>query len=278
MTHTLAFITPAFLCGANQTRAELRAPSIRGEMRWWYRVLGAEADEEREVFGGVHGDPAASKVVVRVKQVTPLHEDLPGACLAPMSDLGYLYYFANASNKEKGNTRGPRVGRGAFFSPGTRFEIAIFERRALNPQCRARLTLAIQAFIRLGALGLRSTRGCGAMVALDAIQSRAEFAAWSRGLPHVSIGLTCDRVFPNWNTCQEELGRFLKQFRQDRHLSGKTDRSAVGFSDHRERESSALRLRPVSAPEGFLPVVYYTDRACSQTSQQSAFRASVVPL
>ena len=34
-------ITPAFCGGAiPETQAESRAPSIRGQLRWWFRVLG----------------------------------------------------------------------------------------------------------------------------------------------------------------------------------------------------------------------------------------------
>ena len=39
VTFTLRTITPLFLAGADQTTAELRAPTFRGLMRYWYRAL-----------------------------------------------------------------------------------------------------------------------------------------------------------------------------------------------------------------------------------------------
>ena len=39
VTFTLQTITPLFLAGADQTKAELRAPSFRGLMRYWQRAL-----------------------------------------------------------------------------------------------------------------------------------------------------------------------------------------------------------------------------------------------
>ncbi|MCL2104631.1 MAG: type III-B CRISPR module RAMP protein Cmr1 [Kiritimatiellaeota bacterium] len=39
-TNRLSFITPTFLAGANQNTPEIRASSIRGQLRWWFRVLG----------------------------------------------------------------------------------------------------------------------------------------------------------------------------------------------------------------------------------------------
>src|SRR5712692_3661971 len=39
VTFTLRTLTPLFLAGADQTAAELRAPSFRGLMRYWQRAL-----------------------------------------------------------------------------------------------------------------------------------------------------------------------------------------------------------------------------------------------
>src|SRR6266576_1568973 len=39
VTFTLSTLTPLFLAGADQTKAELRAPTFRGLMRYWYRAL-----------------------------------------------------------------------------------------------------------------------------------------------------------------------------------------------------------------------------------------------
>ena len=62
-TFTLRTLTPLFLAGADQTRAELRAPSFRGLMRYWHRALiagivgtdakGLEkvAEAEKNIFG-----------------------------------------------------------------------------------------------------------------------------------------------------------------------------------------------------------------------------------
>lgn len=261
MTYDLEFITPAFLCGANQNKAELRAPSIRGELRWWFRVLGADAAEERDLFGGVHGEPTASRIIVRVKNVQAKHEELPH--FAPMSDLGYLYFFATVSGNKEGVRR---TQRDAYFAPGTRFAVELLERRPLSDPSRERFSLAVEAAFRLGTLGLRATRGCGAIAEPGKEMTRTEFGAWVRTLPAtLTVGLATDTVFPSWKDCQSELGLFLRTFRKDNHKSGKEE-SALGFSSGRQRESSALRLRPVKVQEGFLPVVIYTDEACGQSS------------
>ena len=39
VTFDVQTVTPLFLAGADQATAELRAPSFRGEMRYWLRAL-----------------------------------------------------------------------------------------------------------------------------------------------------------------------------------------------------------------------------------------------
>src|SRR5437660_10544722 len=73
-------ITPLFLAGADQETAEIRAPSFRGEMRYWLRALvSANAKNletvmvaETKVFGSTD---VSSMVGVRISQPDsdPIH-------------------------------------------------------------------------------------------------------------------------------------------------------------------------------------------------------------
>jgi len=256
----LTFITPAFLAGANQNTPEIRAASIRGQLRWWFRVLGGTLDQENQTFGNVHGGTVTSKVVVRVSEVLAKVE--PSLSFSPMSDFGYIYYFAEASGKKEGIHR---TMQGSYFAPGTQFTLTVLERAPLGQRERTLVSNAAQCLTRLGCLGLRSSRGCGAMTE-EPLQDRADFAMWTRTLPRdIIIRCASDRVYKDWKSCQESLGGFLREFRKNHRLSGKTQ-SALGFSDGRARESSAMRLRPVQVKEGYIPVVIYTDAACTQSS------------
>src|SRR2546426_3883093 len=81
---TLQTITPLFLAGADQTTAELRAPSFRGVMRYWYRALvgglvGTDTnglqkvmEAEKAIFGATN---IGSAVQIRVSgQPTKIEE------------------------------------------------------------------------------------------------------------------------------------------------------------------------------------------------------------
>jgi CRISPR type III-B/RAMP module RAMP protein Cmr1 len=271
MTYNLKFITPAFLCGANQSKAELRAPSVRGALRWWFRVLGGTREEEAQVFGGVHGGAQKSKVIVRCAEKNVVHKAFEKP--APMSDLGYLAYFATVSGERKGI----RVEPDAYFAKDTTFEIQIGA-LGLEPQMQQKLDQAIDFFVHLGSLGLRATRGFGAFAEEEKLPTRSEFAQWvndNAANAKVMVRLANDEAYPDAKKAMSALGGWLRAIRKETHCDGKHE-SAFGYSKGRERMSSALKLRPVQVKEGFLPVGVYTDEACSRGSQAEAVeRASV---
>ena len=75
-TFHIELITPCFCGGAEPERqAEIRAPSIRGQLRWWFRTLGGFAslqpksvrEQEEMIFGSTAGDEGrAGTLIVRV--------------------------------------------------------------------------------------------------------------------------------------------------------------------------------------------------------------------
>lgn len=259
-TYNLEFITPAFLTGANQSCAELRAPSVRGALRWWFRALGGTREEEAEVFGGVHGGARKSKVVVRTEVVKPVHKQFDAP--RPLSDLGYLYYFATVSGERKGI----RVESSAYYAEETQFTIQVSE-SGLDVELSAKFWHAVECFIRLGALGLRATRGCGAFVETVSNGTQSEFVDWANAFPQKvgKVVLVSDDVFTSARKAQEALGGYLRQFRSENHLSGKRE-TAIGYSLGNKRMASALKLRPVKVKEGYLAVVFYSDAACTCAS------------
>lgn len=254
--YRLELITPCFCAGADQGKAEIRPPSIRGELRWWFRVLGGSPEDERTVFGGVHHDPKASAIVVRVSDVQPIvrESDLPGD--KPGRPLFYLGYFLHKS----GESEGQRVGRHAFFSPGTSFNLHLRFRQSIDPRLQDHLDRTLQAFTILGSLGSRSTRGFGCWFDTEAILSRREFDRTVTNLNGVHV-YSFETMVSDARTAHVELEQFLKQFRKDNGLSGEKPSALGGI---KPRQSSALRLRPVKLVEGFLPVVFYTPSTHNQ--------------
>lgn len=268
----LEFITPAFLAGANQDKPEVRVPSIRGEVRWWFRVLGGTQEEESEVFGAVHGGAKASAVVLRVSEVNEKWG--PEITFPPMSDKGYVYYFAKVSGNKEGIHR---TAASHYYASGTSFILSAVLRSAVTPTSEARLRLALRAFLTFGSLGLRATRGCGALatagdLSMDELRQLTDEMGKALLIRRIE-----DNVYTSGEKCQEALGGFLRAFRKDNQLSGKK-RTALGFSSGKSRASSAMRLRPVRVKNGFLPVVIYTDSACNQPSVSEIVRVNTLEI
>ena len=79
VTFQVKTLTPLFLAGADQTQAELRAPTFRGLMRYWYRALvggvvgtGGEGfkqvmESEKAVFGATD---VGSSVAIRIPHIS----------------------------------------------------------------------------------------------------------------------------------------------------------------------------------------------------------------
>lgn len=78
---TCEVITPMFLAGADGVTPELRAPSIKGAMRFWWRAMHGHLPlkelkrMEGEIFGGTGDNSSRSKVLIRVSQENQLHAE-----------------------------------------------------------------------------------------------------------------------------------------------------------------------------------------------------------
>ena len=142
-------LTPLFNRGAYQDTPEIRVPSIRGMVRWWFRALGGTADEEKFVFGGMkkfgrehREDVMASWLVFRVSNVRAQR---------PNQNLPTLPH-------KQGGQASPQ----AAFAPGARFKLEVFSRFGdLPSELETKAKNALEVWLLLGSLGLRANRGGG---------------------------------------------------------------------------------------------------------------------
>lgn len=139
----ITFITPCFNRGADASEngtPEIRPASIRGQLHWWFRLLGGTAAEENAIFGHINNGASASKIIVRVKYGQVKEEMFP---TLPHKQDGM-------ASKKKG------------IAPGSHFELLISTRLGGLPEAlEAKFNRAMEAWLYLGALGLRCTRGGG---------------------------------------------------------------------------------------------------------------------
>ncbi len=266
-TYHLEFITPCFCAGANQAIAEVRPASIRGKLRWWFRVVGGSKEQEAEVFGSIRGDEGnSSSLTVRVSP-HPLSRQWEPFPFQGTSNRGYLLYFAKAS------ADGSRWVKGGALPPGCRFDLQIIRRRCVSQAAAETFDLALGCFLVLGSFGLRSTRGLGSFACSEAPFSEAAFTRLlervKQRVPGFLGGLGAFRG-PE-NQLLDALGGQLRGLRSGGYSASKP--SPLGSS--RPRQTSAVHLRPVRDGDGQFRLVVFEappDRVLGVVSRKGAPR------
>ncbi len=236
----LEFITPCFCAGAEQSRAEIRPSSVRGQLRWWFRVLGGSLEDESAVFGGVAGSGSASSISVRFTLDGPARPwQLPR--FSPNDIESYVYYFASVSGTTQTGAKGPRWADGAMLGPGTQAILQIIQPRPLSLALQSHFDFALEAFLACGVLGLRGTRGLGAFHCAEKPISDDLLARLR------SAGFSCE-IRPERTADDRGMARLIgglvKGTRKHHGWSAGKVASPLGDSSPR-RQNSAILFRPI---------------------------------
>lgn len=172
--------TPMFLGGADTTRAELRIPSIKGALRFWWRALAWRrygnlgikelAREEADLFGSTDAGQAVFelRLVAGDLQTSEEGDVLGDASGRPIGPGGR--YLGYGLIKPAGTLDRSCLREGSTFSVEFSF------RPNVGEKARESVIEAIKAFGLLGALGSRARRGYGS-IAVKAISDGT--AGWT---------------------------------------------------------------------------------------------------
>ncbi|MCS1410351.1 MAG: hypothetical protein M2R45_03543 [Verrucomicrobia subdivision 3 bacterium] len=278
-TYHLEFITPCFCAGADQAVAEIRAPAIRGKLRWWFRALGGTHCQEVEIFGTVHKEAKASAVVIRVKDFTANRKWRPIQC-GGRTNTGYLLYFAKVSGY---GCRWKPDGKGAI-PEGSGFEIQIIWRRQPSKESRNLFDLALECFLMLGSFGLRSTRGLGCFHCAEVpfstekfneLKARIEKRGFLAGLGEYQ-GHESKLLL-------DALGKQLNGLRRKKGYSaGPNGSNLTPLGSSNPRQASAVYLRPVRESDNSYRIVVFEapkEKVLGEKSGRRAplLRGSIIP-
>ncbi|MBC7288749.1 MAG: type III-B CRISPR module RAMP protein Cmr1 [Armatimonadetes bacterium] len=208
LTVRLKVVTPMFLGGADpNAQAELRPPSIKGVLRWWYRALHPELNwaEEAKIFGwgGDHARQCPFSIRVSQAGSAPVSGEAPGK-KAP----AYLGY---------GVIGRPYVAEGTELSVELVWRPGYAERHSDGLR---EVLRALWALCHLGGLGSRWRRGFGSVVLSDVAGP-----TWLKELAKEELGptqgpveeviaerlkdLPARRAAPGEHTCVSREARFL---------------------------------------------------------------------
>lgn len=160
-------VTPMFLGGADPKKAELRVPSIKGALRFWWRALYDDgnvaqmAAEEARIFGSTD-NKAVITLKVESKNVQPVLKDLPLGMMAPVEGKTYktsiVNYLAYGLFEYDKKTRQNTYNKSHIPSSSVFKIYATFPRRAADD-----FNSALRALIDYGGLGARSRNGFGSL-------------------------------------------------------------------------------------------------------------------
>lgn len=158
---TYRITTPMFCSGADQTRAELRLPSFKGVLRFWWRAMsfgrvGSSLEElkraESALFGSAGG--GQSRVLLRLRP-PQLGGDALGEPrhFSPGTWEGYAGYGLTDAKERRCRQ---------FVRPGTTFTVTALGSR-LDERDREGLRKALICVGMLGGMGGRSRKGWGSL-------------------------------------------------------------------------------------------------------------------
>lgn len=264
-TFKIQFITDALLGGANpHEAAEVRVPSIRGQLRWWARALGLGRAEEDRLFGSIAGDSGrASSVIVRVSRlalppasqvVSPLHQfaAIEASTLGVQdinSGAGYLTFPLRPQRNGQPHRRGR-------IPPKTTFNLDVVAPR-LNAADFMQFSALVRVFITFGSLGNRSRRVFGAMSLVGETDANGREIPPQKPLDLSSYPKrTIEwKLLPERAAdavgMRESAGNWLKPRRKQ--LGSPLKFHAFGHAGDlpgEARRASPIILRPVSVPTG----------------------------
>ncbi len=219
-------ITETFAHGAYQTqnfnRPELRAPPVKGMLRWWHEALGFSKRDALAIFGSV-----ANK-----KEQT---QNQASAVSIRVSPLG----SPRISKADFMPHKGSRGGTKSALLPGSRYQLVLSPRRGgLDSELESQLLRATRAWLLFGAIGQRSNRAAGSIQwsACPADEEAFELeGAKVLGNANIRFAFLPASLGGSAHTARELSGDFL----EDSAFHG----SMAPFGSARPRKPSPLKLK-----------------------------------
>lgn len=268
----LKFLTPALIAGAQpktmgqvQATAELREASIRGQLRWWHRLLGYDRASEERIYGAAAGSSGhASGVLIRILDApTPIVEPQSAHDLDLHPQGGIVEYLAFNLRREEGKANKEDVRRSALPA-GTEFHILLQTGRLTEVDWMT-LLRTMEIFSWLGSLGTRSRRCFGALTLLSKDgQACQRPKLWNSilGNQYVEARTVPGKEAREWRDLFRQAGSWL---REQRGIV-KNKNLLFGTAGSRQRIASAILLRPDWVDDRFTLLAIGRPTDLNQTS------------
>lgn len=256
----IELLTHCFCAGVDPKAPELRAASVRGQLRFWARVLNGTGKAEYLLFGGIkgkahgYGDEAvASAIILRVKILGELKCAEQPLC-----------------------PHDPEKGRRVALQGRTIFELRWFERFAPSSDRMKQFEKVLLTWQLLGGLGARVTRAAGSVWPADYAPTPAEFSTrlGSLSIPSkVRVGVLSE-VASDPESLREIASDTVKgPGKNTGAIKGILPGDPLGFASGKERKASPLKLKVGRFADGFRLIAIADDRNHRGGDLPAAIRA-----
>ncbi len=263
-TQTLELLSPCFCGGANgkEGDAELRIPSIRGQLRYWLRIVCHDKDypntttkKEHAVFGGIRGRALGFHVSAKGGAVVDSVASRVALETSVMSPLGKESY--PMCPHKTGTDAAPRNG----LSPDQSFHLS-WQLLLDDAAVKSDFLCALKAWVLLGGLGARSNRAAGSIWRKNWKPTEADFlklvkSLWGgNALPDYLrvkvLRLLTQEELDNykpeskrsgWGSTSCDDPMLLRTIATDTLQLGNDCGGALGFGGPNGRKASPLKLK-----------------------------------
>lgn len=268
-------ITPMFLSGADGTTPELRPPSIKGAMRFWWRAMNGHLDlktlkeREGEIFGGTDEKSGRSKIVVFYPSITK-QQDIK-ISTTPHHRNGYC-----SENKLNCNYRNGKcmksIQREAKLYD---FEIKFsYDENIINESDFIKL---VKVTFLLGGIGKRSRRGFGSVRVKSHFDNLQSYQTFINTISiHSSI---IDYPFIKNIDIGKKYNSFQELLIKIGESSHNFSHSSLGYASRQGRLSSPIYLSVIQVgTSDFYPIIteLKTFEKDKTTIQQSNFKQAIL--
>jgi hypothetical protein len=256
---TFELLTPCFCAGVSKNQPEMRIASIRGQLRWWVRVLYGTGKAEYELFGGIKGkahayadEGVASSFQFSLTSLpnNPAAEDF---CLVPHKQNQNGFWAAALP---------PRSRYTLEWMPHAHPDFRDMPDELISGQTRLhRFEQVLKAWLLLGTIGRRATRAAGSVWPSGYAPGVDAFNAAVAGL-HIPGSVKVAAL--NTATCNPtETAEELREI-ADKTVhglrSGNIFGDPLGYVSGNQRKASPLRFKVGHFADGYRLIAIWDNR------------------
>lgn len=246
ITFHLQTLTPMFMAGADGEKVEIRPPSLKGDLRFWWRAYywGQKTNvltideirtEEGKIFGTTENGGRKSNFALKIshQRLNPTTGKLPNHPIPVVSRgrsfsiniLEYLAYGTYEYQRGRGN-----VFTRQYLPPGYEMTITLLPRQGVNEND---IVKSFYFLVMFGGLGSKSRNGFGSIAVknsdifkryglpetfpdkqfftenLSTNHHVPPFTAFSKGMRVFKL----KQRWKSWDDCLAELGRIYRESR-----------------------------------------------------------------